>query len=57
MKKTIVFIKTKDGFAENYTLKDMTYRNGHLSVMTVEKGLIGFDLEEIEYFETVTQEK
>lgn len=54
---TIIFIKTKDGFAENYTLKDMTYRNGHLSIMTAEKGLLGFDLEEIEYFETATQEK
>lgn len=48
---TIIFIKTKDGFAENYTLKDMTYHNGYLRIMTAEKGLLGFDLEEIEYFE------
>lgn len=35
---TIIFIKTKDGFAENYTLKEMAYRsNGHLSIMTAEK--------------------
>jgi hypothetical protein len=53
---TIIFIKTKDGFAENYTLEDMAYCNGHLSIMTTEKGLIGFDLEEIENFETVTKE-
>ena len=56
-KKFRTWLKTKDGFAENYTLKDMTYRNGHLSIMTVEEGLLGFDLEEIEYFETVTQER
>ena len=53
---TIIFIKTKDGFAENYTLKDMAYSNEYLTIMTAEKGLIGFDLEEIESFETVTQE-
>lgn len=53
---TIIFIKTKDGFTENYTLKGMTYCNGHLNIMTTEKGLIGFDLEEIEQFETVTME-
>ena len=52
---TIIFIKTKDGFEENYTVKDMAYSNGHLTVMT-EKGLLGFDLKEIESFETVTQE-
>lgn len=53
---TIIFIKTKDGFAENYTLKDMAYSNGYLTIMTAEKGLIGFDLEEIEFFETATSE-
>ena len=53
---TIIFIKTKDGFAENYALKDIAYSNSHLSIMTAEKGLLGFDLNEIESFETVTQE-
>ena len=53
---TIIFIKTKDGFEENYTVKDMAYSNEYLTVMTAEKDLLGFDLKEIESFETITQE-
>ena len=54
---TIVFIKLKDGSAENYPIIKLEFEDGNVRIETSNKGVLLFDMGDIKELEILAPHK